>query len=320
MRFRLGMVFLLVFALTAQTFAQTRQEMAAVVEVTFGDVEVNRSSATNWLPLAVGAQAPFGIGDTIRTGQTGRALLTFAGAAQTLLLPESEYQLQRFEAADSQLRLSLRLIEGRSIQQITDAPLLDDYQLILPHMTLTQPVGLFATQVQTGTYSDVIVAQGTLQVEKDGQTLQLDAGTGIRAAESLGEVITITPPQGFSFLAVTSNTCRALVNATIPGETSVSVRLGPGEDYYNLGNIPNGSEVAILGKADVGGRLLTPFLSTFGWLIPNGVVLKSCDELPLIPAEAQIIYGVINPASFEMDLLVPFFGTPTQNSRFYSYE
>ncbi|MEP6989171.1 MAG: hypothetical protein ABI970_26455, partial [Chloroflexota bacterium] len=119
---------------------------------------------------------------------------------------------------------------------------------------------------------------------------------------------------------VTSATCRGIANATLPGEESVAVRIGPGEDYLNLGNIPNGTRVAIVGKMDSGSRYLTPFLSSYGWVIANGINVDSCDTIPIVPAEAQIINGVINPEAFEMDLLTPFFGTPAQNVQFYSYQ
>lgn len=305
---------------SVQTLAQAQQPLAAVVEITYAGVELKRVDTDEWLPLPVGAQAPFGEGDSLRTDRTGRALLNFGEAAQTLLLPLGEYQLQMFEETDEQFTLNLRLINGRSIQQIIDPNLIRLYQLDLQHMTLGQPNGLFATQVQPDIASDVIVAQGGIQLNKGQESITLEAGSGLRAGESLGEIVAITPPEGFPYLSVTFDTCRGLVKATIPGETSVSVRLGPGEGYLNLGNIPNDTIVPIIGKADVGERLLTPYISTYGWLIPTGIVLQSCDNLPLVPAEKQIIYGVVNPASFEMDLLVPFFGTPTENNRFYSYE
>ena len=136
--------------------------------------------------------------------------------------------------------------------------------------------------------------------------------------DALGEVTAITAPQGFSFLSVNSTTCRGIANATLPGENSVAVRIGPGEDYLNLGNIPNGTKVPIIGAADSGSRYLTPFLSSYGWLIANGINIQSCDTIPIVPAEAQIINGVINAQPFEMDLLTPFFGTPSQNAQFYT--
>lgn len=320
MRFRLGVLVLLLTVLSVQALAKAQQPLAAVVEITYAGVELKRANTDVWLPLPVGAQAPFGVGDTLRTDKTGRALLSFDAAAETLLLPLSEYLLQTFEETDQQFMLRLQLLNGRSIQRINDATRISSYQLNMQHMTLEQPTELFTTQVQPDTASDVIVAQGNITLNKGQDSLRLEAGSGLRAAETFGEVVEIIPPQGFSYLSVTSDTCRGLIKATIPGETSVSVRLGPGEGYLLLGNIPNDTTVPIIGEADVGGRLLTPYLSTYGWLIPSGVMLQSCDNLPVVPAEKQIIYGVVNPTSFEMDLLVPFFGNPTENSRFYSYE
>jgi len=314
------MLFLLVFGLLVQVPLMAQEPLAAVLEITYAGVELKRANTDEWLPLPVGAQAPFGIGDSLRTGKTGRVLLSFDDAAQTLVMPLSEFQLQTFVKAADKMDLKAKLVSGRSIQQISDPSRFESYLVEMQHMTLQAPTALFATQVFADVSSDVIVAQGAVTAVKGDEQIELNAGSGIRAGETFGEVVNLTPPQGFPFLAVGSDTCRALIQSTIPGETSVSVRIGPGEGYLNLGNILNGTIIPILGVADEGGRYLTPYLSTYGWLIPSGVTLQSCNNLPLIPAEAQIIYGVINPASFEMDLLVPFFGTPTENSRFYSYE
>ncbi len=320
MRLRLGLLPLMLVFIFMPAAVSAQQPVAAVVQITYAGVQLQRANTQEWLPLPVGAQAPFGIRDTLRTDKTGRALITFGDATETLLLPNSEYQLISFDQFKQQYNLSLSLISGRSIQRITDASAIIDYHIHLQNMTLQQPTMLFATQVEPDAFSDVIVAQGNLTANKDEQSIDLQAGSGLRAKDKLGEVVPITPPQGFSFLSVTSATCRGLANATLPGEESVAVRIGPGEDYLNLGNIPNSTKVAVVGKADSGSRYLTPFLSSYGWLIANGINVESCDNIPIVPAEAQIINGVINPESFEMDFLTPFFGTPAQNVQFYRYQ
>ncbi|MBI1281064.1 MAG: hypothetical protein GC179_23260 [Anaerolineaceae bacterium] len=321
MHIRLGLLSLMLTVVLAQTSVSAQQPIAASVQITFAGVQLQRANTQDWLPLPINAQAPFGVGDILRTDKTGRALIAFASASQTLLLPGSEYQLTRFEQTNQQqVKIALRLLKGRSIQWISNESMIAGYTLDLQHMTLTQPTKLFAAQVQPDNASDVIVAQGSLVVSKSNSKLNLQAGSGIRAMDQLGEVISITPPDGFSFLTVTSKTCRGIANATIPGAESVAVRIGPGEDYLNLGNIPNGSKIAIVGKADTGKRYLTPFLSSFGWVIANGINVESCDTIPIVPAEKQPINGVTNPLPFEMDFLTPFFGMPIQNVHFYIYQ
>jgi len=315
------LLLLILAVMCLQTPVNAQQPVAAVVQITYDGVQLQRANTQDWLSLPVGAQAPFGIGDTLRTDKTGRALINYAGAAETLLLPGGDYQLQAFDQTDKlQINLALNLIKGRSIQHINAAGTFASYKLYLQDMTLQQPTNLFATQVLPDSASDVIVAQGSLTASKDTKTVDLQAGSGLRAMKILGEVTPIASPQGFSFLSVTSATCRAIANSTIPGEDSVAVRIGPGEDYLNLGNIPNGTQVAIVGKMESGSRYLTPYLSSYGWLIANGINIQSCDTIPIVPAEAQIINGVINAQPFEMDLLTPFFGTPAQNAQFYSYQ
>jgi len=321
MRLRLGLVTLILTFALAQAPVNAQQPVAAVVQIIYAGVELQRANTQSWLPLPVDAQAPFGIGDILRTDKTGRALITFADASQTLLISGTEYQLEGFDQTDKQqVNISLRLLKGRSIQLITNTAKIASYQLHLQHMTLTKPTQLFATQVQLDSASDVIVAKGSLTASKSDAVVDLQAGSGLRAMDTLGEVRPIAAPEGFSFLSITSKTCRGIANATIPGEESVAVRIGPGEDYLNLGNIPNGTSVAIVGKADSGKRYLTPYLSNFGWIIANGINTESCDNIPIVPAETQPINGVTNPQPFEMDFLTPFFGMPSQNVQFYIYQ
>jgi hypothetical protein len=321
MHVRLRWFPLVLVLLLLQAPVSAQQPVAAVIQITFAGVQLQRANTEGWLPLPVDAQAPFGIGDTLRTDKTGRALITFVDAAQTLVMPGTEYKLEAFDQTDKQqINITARLLKGRTIQQIIDASKVASYQVNLQHMTLQKPTALFATQVLPDASSDVIVAQGSLTASKGTDAVKIQAGNGLRATDTLGEIRPITPPQGFSFLSVTSKTCVGTANATLPGEESVAVRIGPGEDYLNLGNIPNGSPVPVIGKAESGQRYLTPYLSSFGWMIANGIILSSCDTIPIVPAVAQPIDGVINPQPFEMDLLTPFFGTPAQNVQFYVYQ
>ena len=321
MHLRLSLVVMSISLLLSHLPVNARQPLAAVVQITYDGVQLQRANTADWLSLPVGAQAPFGAGDTLRSDKSGRALITFSGAAVSLLLPGTEYRLVALDQTDDQkLNIELTLSKGRSIQQILDTSALGDYKLHLEYMTVEQPTALFATQARTDTGSDVIVADGTLKVTQNAASLDLPAGTGLRAKDSFGEITPISAPQGFSFLSVTSKTCRAVVNSTIPGEISVSTRLGPGEDYLNLGNIPNGTIIAIVGQTENGTRYLTPFLSNYGWLIANGIITQSCDTIPVVPAVAQPVNGVINPADFELTLLIPFFGTRAQNVEFYLYQ
>lgn len=322
---RVGLLILMLGGLFTQTPLAAQQPMAAVVQITFAGVELQRANTEAWLPLPVGAQAPVGDGDTLRTDKTGRVLINFANTAEILLLPETEFRLETITQLDNQqIDLSATLVKGRSIQHVIVAAGIKHFQFNLQYMTVQNPEkpqpGLFAMQSRTDTSSDLIVTQGNLVVTKDKESRDLQGGTGIRATETLGDITPIVAPQGFSFLSITTATCYGVANATIPGEESVAVRIGPGEDYLNLGNIPNGSLVPIIGKADSGQRYLTPFLSNFGWIIANGINIQSCDNIPIVPAEAQPIKGVTNPEPFEMDLLTPVFGTPSQNAQFYVYQ
>jgi hypothetical protein len=71
------LVGLLTFALFSAVSAQ-ESDLAAVLEVLEGSVEVNRVNTAQWLPVRV--EAIVGVGDRIRTDSTGTARITYFAA------------------------------------------------------------------------------------------------------------------------------------------------------------------------------------------------------------------------------------------------
>lgn len=312
---------LLLLLLTLQTVTRAQQPYAAVIEVLYPGVEIKRASTDEWLTLSAGAQAPLGSGDRLRTNTDGRALISFSTAAQTLLLPKSEYAVVRFEQnSDNSYDLEARLLQGRSIQRLLSVEALADYQLNTEHLSVVQPTDLFAAQAELGLASAVIVGEGSVRLTAPDADITLAAGEGVQANPLPGEVIRLAVPYRFSFLSVTANVCLGVVQATLPNMESVFVRVGPGEDYRGLGQISNSEKIAILGMIENGRRYLTPYLSGFGWVIANGIITQNCTDLPVLPGAVETVNSVRNAQPLELEFLQPFFGSPEEDTWFYIYD
>ncbi|MEZ4670018.1 MAG: hypothetical protein R3E39_19105 [Anaerolineae bacterium] len=313
------LLFLLLFSLQFGIVAQ--QPYAAVLEVIYPGVEIQLFGTSNWLPLAAGAQAPLTTGDKLRTDQDGRALIQYADAAQTLVLPRTEFEVSRFEQKDDTgLIIDTHLSTGRSIQRLLPTGTTAIFELNTLLMTITHPTAIFAAQADDDGSNAVIVAEGSALVTGTESEVTLRSGEGLTAAPTLGEVIHLKTPYRFSYLSVTADVCMGDVQATLPNTDSVFVRVGPGEDFRGLGQIPNGEKIAILGKTEAGKRYLTPFLSGFGWVIDNGIILQNCRDLPTLPAVAQTVTSVRNVQPRELEFLQPFFGSPEEDKWFYIYD
>lgn len=300
-----------------QQLTHAQQPYAAVMEVLSAGVEIQRVGTDQWLKLSAGAQAPLGTGDSLRTTSDGRALISFADAAQTLVLPSSEVVVTRFEEdTANSLIIDTHLTTGRSIQRQLASSLTTVLQLTTAQFTVTQPGALFAAQADA-TSSAVIVGEGSAVITGTDAEVTLQAGEGLTAAPALGEVIKLSAPYRFSFLTVTSEVCMGTALATLQDMESVFVRVGPAEDYRGLGQIPNGTKVAILGMTENGQRYRTPYLSGFGWVIANGIILNNCKDLPVLPNTAESVNSIRNAQPIELEFLQPFFGTPEEDTWYY---
>jgi hypothetical protein len=321
MRLRILKVLLLVCLIGVHNSARAQQPNAAVIEILYPGVELKRADTGDWLKLVVNSQSPLGAGDSLRTNDDGRALISFSTAAQTLLLPKSEYTILNFEQnSDNTYDIEARLLQGRSIQRLLSADTVATYQLQTEHITVSQPAALFALQVEPGLASAVIVGSGSALIATPDAEISLATGEGLQAAPTPGEVITLAAPYRFSFLSVTAEVCLGVVQATLPNTDSVVVRAGPGENYPRLGKIPNGAQIAILGMIENGKRYRIPFLSGFGWVITNGVIPQNCDDLPILPGTAETVNSIRNAQPLELAFLQPFFGSPEEDTWYYIYD
>src|SRR5512134_17597 len=89
--------------------ASAQDEYAATLEVLNAGVEVQRVNTVN--PIAVEVEAIVGVGDIIRTDDTGQARITFfADGTDATLEPNTEYRIVKFQADDQDFQLTVEAL------------------------------------------------------------------------------------------------------------------------------------------------------------------------------------------------------------------
>lgn len=297
--------------------AQAQTEYAALLRVDNGRVQLLRANTQAWITLPVGAQAPFGVGDVVRTDFFGRAWITlFDDDATVFVLPTTDLTLFAFSATDDQRATVQFTQQGRVIYQLGNHHRFADFRITTDHLTINQPADLFAVQVLP-TQTSVVIASGRATItDNTGNTRTATDNIGVRGnAVGLSAPIRLTPPSTFAQLDGVLDGCIGVIQAR--SQQNLNVRVGPSERYDVIGTIANGQTVALMGVSPNGERYRVVYKSHFGWILALEV-RNRCDNLPVYgynTLERQ--YGVLNPNEDELRLLVPFFGTPADDDWFY---
>lgn len=300
--------------------AQAQTEYAALLRVDNGRVQILRANTQEWITLPVGAQAPFGVGDVVRTDFFGRAWITLLDESATVfVLPTSDLTLLTFSATDDQRATVQFTQQGRVIYQVADHDRFADFRISTDHLTITQPADLFAVQVLPTQTSVVIGAGRATITDNTGNTRTAITATdniGVRGTPvGLSAPIRLTPPTTFAQLDGVLDGCIGVIQAR--NQQNLNVRVGPSERYDVIGTIPNGQTVPLMGVSPNRERYRVVYKSHFGWILALEV-RNRCDNLPVYgynTLERQ--YGVLTPSEDELRLLAPFFGTPADDDWFY---
>lgn len=308
-----------VFGIIVPTLAQ-ESERAALLRVIYDEVEVRRADTDEWLPLTVGSESPFGVGDILRTSPYGRVYLTFDDGLETLVLPSSTLELLAFEGA-TETRLHMR-VEGRSVHLTPFSQTFESYRLETSFYVVVSPAQHFAVQTSGGAegISDgaISVTRGSASVETTtGTVIDVETGFGLRVrdGESQPTPIVLAYPAHFAQMEGMLDGCPGLIMAR--GEENLNVRVGPGLGYDEVGIAENEVTVPLLGVTIGGDRYRIPFLSGFGWILAIGVQ-TDCDNLPVYPYNTlEVNNGVIQAEAREIELLKPFYGSPEEDYWFY---
>lgn len=307
---------LLVIALS-MLMSLTFQPYAAILEVNYSGVAVQRTSTEAWLPLQAGSIAPVAIGDHIRTDNFGRTTIHFSDIASVLLMPNVEIAIQQFEISDdNQANLALS-VDGLSIYTIHQPEAIHDFVLTIGDLTIHQPANAFAIWMSDNNLISVVVHEGTLALTVDEQLIEVPAGHGYNQRHHL--VVEIDHfPQNEATLFTSITRCQGI--ATAENNQNLTVRTAPSVAGQVTGFIQDRAPVSIIGISSDRQRLRVRYYSGFGWVETTGVTYQ-CDNLPSYPlTNRETYYSIINPSDAETTITYPYFGTTADDPYFYRYQ
>ncbi len=281
-RYLIAMLLAICYLFPSFVYAQEVQsELAATLEVLEPTVEVLRTNTVNWITVKV--EAIVGVGDIIRTGEAGRARITFfADGTDTELLPNTEYRINQFEGSDSSFKISVELLAGETTQRLSrllDANAL--YEINTPSMTLTARGTEFALRVEPTGRSAMIVTAGDVNAAKSDAEAGVASGFGIRASNQTGlsEVVSAV---SFDELDAALDGCSATLPAT--GDISLNVRSGPTLDFPRVGYIQPSEVSLLMGITEGGNWYRIDFADHYGWVLLDQVSIDpTCAGLRQFP-------------------------------------
>lgn len=292
--------------------------LATVLEVRYGEVELKRVNTEEWLAVSMGAIMPFGEGDSLRTGDRGRASLSFANDGEILLLPASTLFLETYRhdlTTDGEIVRFRASLEGVMVQRWA-APQ-SDYVLTLddPDTAVVAPAPLSAMWAIPDLPDTVAVASRSADVQAQGEVYTVEAGQAIWL-DTTPTLATLGEPLNAARLEARINGCDALV--TTAGLNGVNVRRGIGQLNEKLGLIPDGATVRAMAINASRYWIRIQYLSAFSWIVLDALELD-CPDLTVLSDQTppERLLAAVNVLDGEISLLQPFFGLPPEDSFFY---
>lgn len=272
------LTFVILFIIPIGLRAQSN-ELAATLEVLESGVEVQRVNTANW--IAVNIEAIVGVGDIIRTDETGRARITFfADGVDTDLLPNTEYRIEEFEGDDDSFTLSVEVLFGQTTQRI--GRILDansNYQINTSGMSLTARGTEFAVRVEDDGRASMLVTEGLVGAQADeNDTADVPPEFGIRSAvgEELSEVV-----RASSFAELDSALDGCTVSITTVDDVSLNVRLAPSLDAERITVVDPTDVTTFLGVNESGDWYRISLEGApdtneaFGWVMASTIEIDS---------------------------------------------
>ncbi len=263
------------------SMAQSGGELAATLEVLAPGVEVQRVNTVNW--IAVNVEAIVGVGDTIRTDDTGRARITFfADGVETELLPNTEYRIEQFRGSEESFNISVEVVIGQTVQRLSR--LLDansSYDVSTPGMALAARGTAFAIRVEPTGRSAMLVSEGTVNAANESGEADVPPEYGIRAevGQPLSDVVRAST---FDELDAALDGCT--VSISTQDDVRLNVRIGPGLDFPRVGTIDPAEITTFIGVVESGGWYRIEFNGGFGWVLSSTADIDSgCAGLRQFP-------------------------------------
>ncbi|MCK6577035.1 MAG: FecR domain-containing protein [Anaerolineae bacterium] len=256
-------------------------ELAALLEVMEGVVEVNRVNTEQW--IAVRVEAIVGVGDRIRTDTTGEARVTFfADGIETDIRPNTEMRIEQFRGNEQTFELQVEVILGQTLQRIERA--LDassSYSVTTPAMSLAARGTQFAIRVEESGRSAMLVSEGNVEAANPEEVEAVAPGFGIRA-ESAGELSDVVRAATFEALDASLDGCSAVL--TTIDDVSLNVRQAPSIDAALVGYIAAADIDILIGVTEAGKWYRIEFQGGFGWVQSTTAVIdENCAGLRLFP-------------------------------------
>lgn len=287
-----------VFVTSAQS------ELAATLEVLNAGVEVQRANTSN--PIAVNLEAIVGVGDIIRTDDTGQARVTFfADGTDVTIEPNSEYQIVRFEGGDDDFNLTVEIIVGEATHRLNRTLGSESsYDVETPGMTLAARGTVFAIRVENDGQSGMLVREGLVDATANGDSADVPQEFGIRSeeGEDLSDVVRAS---SFDELNAALDGCTAII--TTDDDVSLNVRLGPSRDTARVGTIAAEDIDIIYGTNTSGNWYRILFREGFGWVLASTIDIDStCAGLRLFEdtqIEDPSLYNELGE-TIEVDALI----------------
>ena len=269
-------VFLCLWLLLSLSLTSAQNELAATLEVLSDGVEVQRVNTMN--PITIEIASVVGVGDIVRTDDTGEARITFfADGTDTMIMPNSEFRIVSFEAnAEEEFTLTVEVLVGQTVQRLNR--LLganSSYDVQTPGMTLAARGTDFAIRVENNGRSAMLVREGMVNARSlVGNDTQVASSFGIRAPRN-GELSDVVLASTFDQLDSALDGCSASVSTI--DDVSINVRTGPSVELDHIGIITDTDVDLFVGVNASGNWYRIPFGEDFGWILSsNASIIGDC--------------------------------------------
>lgn len=257
---------LLSFVVTAQN------EFAATLEVLNAGVEVQRVNTANFISVSV--EAIVGVGDTIRTDETGSARVTFfADGTDVTLDPNTEYRIVEFQGDEEDFQLTVEVLVGQTTHRLNRVlGANSSYDVETPGMTLAAQGTVFEIRVEDSGRSGMLVSEGMVDAETDDGSADVPSEFGIRSAvdEPLSDVV-----RASSFEELDSALDGCSVSVTTVDDVSINVRVAPSLEQERIGIISASDIDTFYGVSETGQWYRIMFEDDFGWILSSSASVDS---------------------------------------------
>ena len=257
---------LLSFVVTAQN------EFAATLEVLNAGVEVQRVNTANFIRVSV--EAIVGVGDTIRTDETGSARVTFfADGTDVTLDPNTEYRIVEFQGDEEDFQLTVEVLVGQTTHRLNRVlGANSSYDVETPGMTLAAQGTVFEIRVEDSGRSGMLVSEGMVDAETDDGSADVPSEFGIRSAvdEPLSDVV-----RASSFEELDSALDGCSVSVTTVDDVSINLRVAPSLEQERIGIISASDIDTFYGISETGQWYRIMFEDDFGWILSSSASVDS---------------------------------------------